>query len=119
MAFDLKTHHRDPKTGQITRKTPYQLRVEGGQMRYMRNGVAYHPDGSKFDPNAMEVVPKGPEELKLDLQAELQKAKDLISKADAERVFLAKERSELAAMKAQLDQLKNQKPPVAEVKGIK
>lgn len=47
MAFDLTVHHRDPKSGQVLRVTPYKYvctKDEGNY--YIRDGVKYNPDGS-------------------------------------------------------------------------
>lgn len=60
MSFDLKVHHRDSKTGKISKETPYTMVVsqERGTM-FKRNGVEYHPDGSlKNPPKAHIAEPK-------------------------------------------------------------
>lgn len=48
--FDTMVHHRDPKTGQISKKTPYTLRVVNGQQRFIRDGVEFYPNGKQVNP---------------------------------------------------------------------
>lgn len=69
--FDLITHHRDTKSGRVSRKNPYKLHVwktkAGETMQvYEREGKFFHADDS---PAEM------PEKLRKDRQAGAQSAK--------------------------------------------
>lgn len=46
--FDLRVHHRDPKTGKIMRENNYVMRLskEHGTT-FERDGIEYYPDGSR------------------------------------------------------------------------
>lgn len=77
--FDLRVHHRDPKTGKILRANDYVMKVskEAGT-RFERDGIEYHANGErvqaaqpvdvppeapapKLNPSAPEVPPTSPE----------------------------------------------------------
>lgn len=53
--FDLKVHHRDPKTGAVTKATPYRMVVSKDHgTRFHRDGIEYYPDGSRVTPLPVE-----------------------------------------------------------------
>ena len=64
--FDLRTHIRDPKTGQIEKAQPYRLVIEGGKQTYHRGGKSYYGNGE-------EII--SPSEQKMRKEAALEKAK--------------------------------------------
>ena len=43
--FDLKVHHKNPKTGRVERSTPYKLRVSPQGKIYTRDGIDYYESG--------------------------------------------------------------------------
>jgi hypothetical protein len=49
--FDYKVHHRDPKTGRVTKASPYTMKVskEDGQV-LIRGGVRFYPNGDPIQP---------------------------------------------------------------------
>jgi hypothetical protein len=58
MSFDLKVQHRDKETGEVIKKTPYVMVVsrEYGT-RFFRDGIEYHPDGSRVHKEAAVAAP--------------------------------------------------------------
>lgn len=58
--FDLTTHHRDPKTGQVVHKTPYKLVIDRGTAKYERppgSGLWYSADGSLIKNTSKKAAP--------------------------------------------------------------
>lgn len=56
-SFDLRVHHRDPKTGKIIRVTPYIMKCskEHGT-KFERDGVEYYANGEMVHaPQTVEV----------------------------------------------------------------
>lgn len=47
--FDSRVHHVDPKTGKLTKKTPYSLKVVNGQQIFIdtNTGRKYYPNGEE------------------------------------------------------------------------
>lgn len=53
MAFDLKVHHRDPKSGKITRENLYAMECHGAVKFYRRDGKCFDAAGVEIeDPKA-------------------------------------------------------------------
>lgn len=64
--FDLRTHIRDVKTGQIVKKQPYQLKVERNKpKRFIRDGIVYGEDGSVIEELTGEAYAKSPKTQKI------------------------------------------------------
>ena len=97
--FDLRVHKRDKTSGKVIKTNAYQLVIEGGRSAYVRNGVRYHMDGTKFNPLDVEIVQKTDAELKVDLAAELAKAKKLTEMLETKLAFDAKKDAEEVAKK--------------------
>ena len=43
--FDLKVHHKNPKTGKMERVTPYKLRITTQGKVFIRDGIEYYESG--------------------------------------------------------------------------
>lgn len=54
--FDLTTVHRDPKTQQIVKFTPYRLHVNGTARHFERNGILYNRNGALVNPEDAEAA---------------------------------------------------------------
>lgn len=45
--FDLRTHIRDAKTGNVKKLQPYRLRIKNGVKIFERGGKFFYEDGSE------------------------------------------------------------------------
>ena len=62
MAFDLRTHIRDPKSGRVTRTQAYRMHVSKDGVVYERDGVHYWPNGEvKEDKRVKAAENKAPQ----------------------------------------------------------
>ena len=58
MAFDFRTHIRDPKTGELKVHQPYSMRIENGKAILIRGGKYFYEDGEPVP--GQEPAPKVP-----------------------------------------------------------
>jgi len=93
--FDTKVHHKNPKTGQLEKVTPYSYHVGPEGTFYKRRGVRYRVNGEQIDPNEKPIPlaserKASNEALNVQLQKQIQdltrREQALIVKEEAMRV---------------------------------
>lgn len=103
-SFDLKTHHRDAKTGQITKVTPYTLKIDrDGREIFIRDGVKYFSNGEQVDPNQKPVVKRTPEEVKKSLEERLAALEDHQKRLDAKEKEINEKLKALSEKEAEIE----------------
>jgi len=107
--FDLKTHIRDRKTGEVVKRNPYKMIVSPGGVRLLRDGVENYPDGAQVNPNQKPTVKKTVSEKSEELakiEAELnQKAERL---QDYKKSIVEDAKQEISAEKDELLELRRE-----------
>lgn len=57
--FDLRTHIRDPKTGEVVKKNLYRLHIKNGVKVFERGGKKYHENGVEISqPQTIDAAPE-------------------------------------------------------------
>lgn len=55
-SFDLKTHHRDKKTGRVMKVTPYVMKISRDHgVRYFRDEIEYYANGDRVAPAELSI----------------------------------------------------------------